>query len=141
MRRLLIGIGNPDRGDDAAGLEVARRVRFTDSSQLVNGSFELMDLWADADEVIVVDAARSGAPAGTIHRIMADREPLPEGLFSTSTHSIGVAETVELARSLGRLPPRLLIYGIEVAEVGLGDGLSREVERAVDQLVEVIDDA
>jgi hydrogenase maturation protease len=141
MRRLVIGIGNPDRGDDAAGIEVARRLRSTESSQLVNGSFELMDIWAEADEVIVVDAARSGAPPGTIHSIMADREPVPVGLLSTSTHSVGVAETVELARSLGRLPSRLLIYGIEVAEVGLGEGLSREVKRAVDQLVKVIDDA
>jgi hydrogenase maturation protease len=141
MRRLVIGIGNPDRGDDAAGIEVARRLRSTESSQLVNGSFELMDIWAAADEVIVVDAARSGAPPGTIHSIMADKEPVPVGLLSTSTHSVGVAETVELARSLGRLPSRLLIYGIEVAEVGLGEGLSKEVERAVEQLVEVIDDA
>jgi hydrogenase maturation protease len=54
---------------------------------------------------------------------------------------VGVAETVELARSLGRLPTRLLIYGIEGAKVGLGAGLSREVERAVDLLVEEIDNA
>jgi hydrogenase maturation protease len=141
MRRLVIGIGNPDRGDDAAGIEVARRLRSTESSQQVNGSFELMDIWAEADEVIVVDAARCGAPPGTIHSIMADKEPVPVGLLSTSTHSVGVAETVELARSLRRLPSRLLIYGIEVAEVGLGEGLSREVERAVEQLVKVIDDA
>ena len=141
MRRLVIGIGNPDRGDDAAGLEVARRLRSTESSQLVNGSFDLMDIWAEADEVIVVDAARSGAPPGTIHSIMADKEPVPVGLLGTSTHSVGVAETVELARSLGRLPSRLLIYGIEAAEVGLGEGLSAEVERAVEQLVRLIDDA
>jgi len=141
MRRLVIGIGNPDRGDDAAGVEVARRLRFTESSQLVNGSFELMDLWEGADEVILIDAARSGAPAGTIHSIMADKEPVPVGLLSTSTHSVGVAETVEMARSLGRLPSRLVIYGIEVAEVGIGEGLSKEVETAVDELVKVIDDA
>jgi hydrogenase maturation protease len=141
MRRLVIGIGNPDRGDDAAGIEVAKRLRSTESSQLVNGSFELMDVWAEAEDVIVVDAARSGAPAGTIHRIVADRESVPVGLLSTSTHSVGVAETVELARRLGRLPSRLLIYGIEVGKVGLGEGLSMEVERAVAQLVKVIDDA
>ena len=27
MSTLVIGVGNPDRGDDAAGLEVARRLR------------------------------------------------------------------------------------------------------------------
>jgi hydrogenase maturation protease len=106
-------------------------VRWDDAGNGQQFSEELMDIWAEADEVIVVDAARSGAPAGTIHSIMADKEPVPVGLL-TSTHSVGVAETVELARSLGCLPSRLLIYGFEVAEVGLGEGLSAEVERAVE---------
>jgi hydrogenase maturation protease len=141
MRRLVIGVGNPGRGDDGAGPEVARKVRTAEAIRHHSGSYELIDLWEDADEVVVVDAARSGAPAGTIHRIEANHDALPGGLLATSTHSVGVAETVELARSLGRLPPRLLIYGIEVSDVTVGARLSPEVVRAIDDLVEVIDGA
>ncbi len=141
MRRLVIGVGNPDRGDDGAGLEVAGRVRSAPGIRHANGSYELMDLWEGADEVILVDAARSGAPVGTIHHIEANERELPAGLLATSTHSVGVAETVELARSLGRLPARLLIYGIEVSDTTIGGPLSPEVERAIDELVGVIDDA
>jgi hydrogenase maturation protease len=141
MKRLVIGVGNPGRGDDGAGLEVARRVRSAHALRRENGSYELIDLWEGADEVILVDAARSGSPAGTIHFIEANDETMPGGMLSTSTHSFGVAETVELARTLGRLPPRLLIYGIEVSDVTVGGLVSPEVERAIDELVEVIDGA
>lgn len=141
MRRIVIGVGNPTRGDDAAGLEVARRVRCVESHQEVNGSYELMDVWEGVDEVIVVDAARSGAPAGTVHRFDAHDEPLPGGILATSTHSVGVMETIEMARSLGRLPERVVVYGIEVSNVTPGAGLSARVEEAVRELVKEIDRA
>jgi hydrogenase maturation protease len=137
----VIGVGNPARGDDAVGLEVARRVRSAEALERPSASLELIDLWEGADEVIVVDAARSGSPAGTLHRFDAGERPLPGGVLATSTHSIGVTETVELARSVGRLPRRLMVYGIEVSDVSLGAGLSPDVEEAAARLVEEIDRA
>jgi len=141
MRRLLIGVGNPTRGDDAAGLEVARRVASIETHQAVNGSYELIEVWEGVEDVIVVDAARSGAPPGTVHRFEAASESLPNGVLKTSTHSVGVIETIEMARSLGRLPERLVVYGIEVSNLTPGAGLSDEVEDAVSQLVTEIDRA
>lgn len=141
MRRILIGVGNPTRGDDAAGLEVARRVTSIATHQAVNGSYELIDLWEGADEVIVVDAALSGAPPGTVHRFEAANESLPNGVLKTSTHSVGVIDAIEMARSLGRLPQRIVVYGIEVSDLAPGAGLSDEVEHAVNQLVTEIDRA
>ncbi|HEX5695824.1 MAG TPA: hydrogenase maturation protease [Acidimicrobiia bacterium] len=141
MRRIVIGVGNPVRGDDGAGLEVAGRLRRVETYQRSTGSYDLIDLWDGADEVIVVDAARSGAPAGTIHRFDAHDQPLPEGVLATSTHSVGVMETIEMARSLGRLPKRVVVYGIEVSTLAPGSGLSEVVEQAVNELVTVIDNA
>ena len=137
----MIGVGNPTRGDDAAGLEVARRVRCAETHQTASGSYELMDVWDGADEVIVVDAARSGAPAGTIHRFDAHDGAMPGGVLATSTHSVGVMETIEMARSLGRLPERVVVYGIEVSNLSPGVGLSDQVEEAVNELVIEIDHA
>ncbi len=141
MKRMVIGVGNPTRGDDGAGLEVARRVVSVDAHQARSGSYELMDVWEGADEVIVVDAARSGAPPGTIHRFDAHDAPLPGGLLATSTHSVGVVETIEMARLLGRLPERVVVYGIEVSSLGPEVGLSAKVEQAVSELVTEIDRA
>ena len=141
MKRMVIGVGNPTRGDDGAGLEVARRVVSVEAHQALQGSYELMDVWEGADEVIVVDAARSGAPPGTVHRFDAHDERLPSGLLATSTHSVGVVETIEMARLLGRLPERVVVYGIEVSSLGPEVGLSARVEQAVSELVKEIDHA
>jgi hydrogenase maturation protease len=141
MRRILIGVGNPTRGDDAAGLEVAKRVRTIPSSQQVNGSYELIEIWDGVDEVIIVDAARSGAQPGTLHRFDASVDPLPTGVLAASTHAVGVSEVVEMARTLGRLPARTMVYGIEASDLDRGAGLSAQVERAVFDLVEEIDRA
>ena len=141
MRRIVIGVGNPSRGDDGAGLEVARRVRSRGSYQVPGGSYELMEVWEGADDVIVVDAARSGSEAGTVHRFDARDQPLPGGVLGTSTHSIGVADVIEMARSLGRLPERLVVYGIETFDVSPGGPLTASVREAVDRVVEEIDGA
>jgi hydrogenase maturation protease len=92
----------------------------------------LIDDWTGADVVIVVDAVSSGAPPGTIHRLDPLSEPIPAALSQGSTHAFGLAETIELARALDRLPPRLTVYGIEGEAFGAGDELSGPVRAAVE---------
>jgi hydrogenase maturation protease len=139
MSRVVVGVGHPARGDDAAGLEVARLVRA--GGVMAASPIELLTAWEGADEAIVVDAARSGAVPGTVHRFDATAGPLPTGLLAASTHAIGLAEVVELARVLGRLPKRLVVFGIEVADVAPGQPLSPSVAHAVQRIVEEIDRA
>jgi hydrogenase maturation protease len=133
----VIGVGNPARGDDGIGAEVVRRLG---AGTIAASPTQLLDLWEGADEVVVIDAARGGA-AGTIHRFEAGSVPLPTGVFATSTHSIGVADVIELARAINRLPGRLLVYGIEGADFSHGRPLSPSVEEAVDKVVREIGDA
>ena len=65
--------------------------------------------------------------------------PLPVDLFgSSSTHALGVAEAIEIARSLGRLPKQVRVYGIEGASFDYGRGLSPEVEKAVEECTKSI---
>jgi hydrogenase maturation protease len=142
--RAVIGVGNAIGGDDAAGLEAVRRLRphVPADVELVEREGEpsgLLDAWEGAEEAIVVDAVRSGAPPGTVHRLDARRRPLPSRLLrSASTHALGVAEAVELGRALDRLPPRLLVYGIEGRAFEAGAGLAPAVERAVERVVEEV---
>jgi len=140
MSRLVIGLGHPFRSDDAAGLEVASRVQSAESHQNMTGSYELMDLWAESDDVIIVDATHSNSPAGTIHRFDPRTRPLPGGTFA-STHTIGVAETLEMARRLGRLPERVFVYGIEAGSFAPGRELTPEVLAAIEVVAREIDDA
>ena len=129
-------MGNAFRGDDAAGLEVARLLQGTlpPGAQLVEREGEptaLMDAWEGAEGLWLVDAVASGAPAGTVHRLDAGDQELPAGLFRASTHAFGLAEAVELARALGRLPDRTVVFGIEGTRFDAGEELSPEVAAAV----------
>ncbi len=136
---MVIGVGNRWRGDDGAGLAVARRVRElgpagVEVRELEGDASALVDAWSGAGHAVVVDAAESGASPGTVRRFDACSGPLPVRSLRSSTHAFGVADAVELARALGRLPGRLDVYAIEGASFTAGGSLSPEVERAVDDL-------
>ncbi len=138
---VIIGVGNEYRSDDGAGLAVARRLRelFPTGVTILEESGEgaaLMQAWQGATWVMLVDAVRSGAPPGTIHRLDARAAPLPLGFFHYSTHAFSVAEAVELARSLDELPAHLVVWGIEGTNFAAGAGLSPAVEQAVEEVVE-----
>ena len=142
-RFLVIGIGNEYRRDDGVGLVVARRVlaeapEGVDVREESGEGVALMDAWTGAKQVILCDAVQSGAAPGTIHRIDAQAQPIPTTFFRYSTHAFSVAEAVELARALGALPPRVLIYGVEGAGYTAGVGLSPVVEAAAGAVVKAI---
>jgi hydrogenase maturation protease len=131
---LVIGIGNPDRGDDAVGRLIARslRTRVPADVRVVEHDGEATALLAElrhARRVWLVDAAKSGAAPGTIHRVDCSLDcTLPTG--SVSSHGFGVAEAVALGRVLDLLPPRCVIYAIEATDFVPGTGLSPPVAAA-----------
>jgi hydrogenase maturation protease len=98
----------------------------------------LIDAWEGADSLWLVDAISSGAEAGSVHRLDASDRELPAGLFSTSTHHVGLAEAVELARALGRLPRQVVVYGVEGGSFAVGEELTPAVAHAVDQVANAV---
>jgi len=136
-RLKVIGVGNAWRGDDAAGLLVARRlqqdnlpgVKIVESLGTVS---EVQDALRDAAGVIVVDAVYSGGPPGAIYRFDAHDAGMPvQSSRSNSSHGWGVAEALALGRLFQELPPFLIIYGIEGKNFGPGQEVSQEVEEAI----------
>ncbi len=139
--RLLIGLGNELRGDDAAGLLVARaaRARRTPGVEVVELGGEPLDLieaWEGAEAALVVDAVCSGGAPGELWLLDAGEGPLPAAFGSASTHALGLAEAVELARALERLPTRLLVLGIETASFEAGAPPGAAVRAAVEPAAE-----
>ena len=122
-------------------METARRVRecrlpASARVHLHEGeAIGLLELWQGADTAVVIDAVRSGAPPGTIHRLDATHAPLPSLVRRSSSHTIGIGDAIELARALGTLPRRIRVYGIEGHRFEAGGGLSDEVCAALDPLV------
>jgi hydrogenase maturation protease len=137
----LIGVGNIYRGDDAVGIRVAQQLAQRDlpGVEFLERSGEgtaLMEAIKGCDAVYLVDALQSGANPGEILRIAAHDKPLPSYFSATSTHAFGVAEAVEMARLMGELPAKLIIFGIEGQQYETGQPLSPEVEAAIPTLVE-----
>jgi hydrogenase maturation protease len=142
---VVIGVGNSYRRDDGVGPAVAERLRTRADLGVVTCEHEpsrLLEAWAGADLALVVDAVSSGAEPGTVHRFDASEREVPSTVFRGSTHALGVGEVIELARALGRLPGRVLVYGVEGAEFAAGDGLSPAVAAVVEPLtVELLQEA
>ena len=138
-RQLLIGVGNPDRGDDGAGRRVAQTLAGElpgdiEVLQLSGEAAELVSQLQGAQAVILVDASSSGAPAGTVQRFDVVAEPLPRELFAVSTHGVGVADAIELARALGDLPAVCIVYAIEAKCFDAGEPLSAPVTAALPEV-------
>ena len=138
---VVIGVGNALRGDDAAGLAVAENVRaHAPDSVAVRVCEEepsrVLDAFDDAEVVFVVDAVSTGAPAGTLHRFDASDAPVPSRELRSSTHALGIGEALELARALGRLPRRTVVFGVEGSEFNAGEGLTPAVREGVSRATE-----
>jgi hydrogenase maturation protease len=143
LRVLVAGVGNPDRGDDGVGPTVARRLRGRVPSgvrilERSGDALALIEDWNGIPYVIVIDAMVSISEPGWVHRFDLTKTPLPFGFAPRSTHMFGIAETIELARSLGRLPPQLVAYLVEGEQFDTGTPLSPVVAGAVTEAAERI---
>ncbi|GHO88450.1 hydrogenase maturation protease [Dictyobacter formicarum] len=141
---LVIGIGNSYRSDDGAGLLVIQALKEKQLPDDViclesdgDGAW-LLDTWTQAEWIILIDAVSSGATPGTVHRLDLHSNIAPSDLTLCSSHAFGVWEAIQLARALNKLPPKLLIYGIEGENFCAGTSLSPAVKRAVQEVVELI---
>ncbi len=140
----VIGIGNPDRGDDAAGCRVlaALNVDPPSGSELSVGPADMLALlehWTGAEAVILVDAIAPGAKPGRIVRIDAGSAAVKPALDNfASSHAFNLAEAIELARALDRLPPRLTVFGIEGESFAPGVALSAAVAGAIPELTRLV---
>ena len=142
-RILVIGIGNEFRNDDGVGLMIACRLKELNMTgvsvlSLAGEGGDLLRVLKNRDAVFVVDAVISGSPVGTIHRVDLKGQKVPAEFSNCSSHALGVAESVELARVLGTLPVRCIFFGIEVGNVGMGTKVSKRVAGAVDEAVAMI---
>lgn len=145
---VVAGLGSEYRRDDGAGpLVAARAVEEAGVGRDIGpiaDPLDLLGVWDDADLVVVVDAVRSGAPAGTVRVVELDGEadPNPDRSGTTSTHGVGLAGVLRLARAVGHAPVRVAVVGIEGENFDRGMGLSPAVESAlptaVHRVVELI---
>lgn len=142
-RPLVVGLGNRLRGDDAVGLEVAAALDGrpgVDAVALEGEPVELIELWRGAEEVVLVDAVAGEVP-GRVRRLRGTEALGPwQAGAPASSHALGLAQVLELAAALDRLPPHLEVVAIEGTAFGAGEPPAPPVrdagERVADELAE-----
>jgi hydrogenase maturation protease len=148
-RILIAGIGNIFQGDDAFGVEVARRllerpqradVRIVDYGiRGLDLAYALMD---GPELAILVDALPRGGAPGTLYVLDPDLEELGDDSL-IDPHSMNPLNVLRMVQSFGATCPPLRIVGCEPKSFGSDEepmmGLSQAVAGAVDEAIEIID--
>ncbi|EID77871.1 MULTISPECIES: hydrogenase maturation protease [Rhodococcus] len=143
MTVVVIGLGNDLRRDDGIGPTVARQVADHVAPDVCVSVSDgdpatLLEAWTGAQLAVIVDAVVCDPPRpGTVYRLTPDElGDVRAGTFST--HGIALDHTVRLGAVLDRLPHRMIVLAVEVADLGGGRGLSPAVGRAVDTAVSAV---
>ncbi|XKE45958.1 hydrogenase maturation protease [Halomonas organivorans] len=145
-RILVVGLGNPDRGDDGVGVLLATRLadRLPDGVGLLAGgrdALSLIDDWVGCDVMLALDAAAPMGHPGRVHRLTSGGEWPVETEPPLSGHALGLFEALALARTLCLPVPRtVVIFAIEAADLTPGAPLSPAVAAAVPGMVERVVD-
>lgn len=147
MNIILIGIGQSLRGDDAAGLVAvqlwqdahpvtAQQIRVEIAE---NPGVGLLNLLEGTEVAILVDAVQSGAPPGTLH-CLTEKELATFLDGADSAHGWGIAETLALGRVIHpeRMPGQMVIIGIEIGQIEMGERLSPKVAAVLPETVQLI---
>jgi hydrogenase maturation protease len=146
-RILIAGIGNIFLGDDAFGVEVARRLAvrpWPPGVRVVDFGIRGLDLTyallENYDQVILVDAVQRGGKPGALYVI----EPQLESAGAMQTHEMAPAKALAAAKALGAALTNVILVGCEPESFGSEEepqmGLSRAVEAAVEEAVTMIEE-
>jgi hydrogenase maturation protease len=140
--KLLIGIGNLLRGDDAVGVEVAWQATClpwpsdVEVYEAGTGGPELAGVIEDRRRVVVVDAIDAGGPPGEIHRLKPE-ELQPVTSAGLSVHDLHLLHALDETRLLGTEPEEVVILGVQVTDTSMGMRLSAPVRHAVQRVIEL----
>ena len=140
---LIVGIGNPFRGDDGAGWAVIdaleKKIKSGVMLRKIHGDIvELMDIFEHYSSVYLVDACCMDAPPGFWQRINAHRHTLPLDNPQTSTHGLSLSQAIALAKTLDQVPSKLSIYAITGDQYNIGTTLSPPVAGIIEMIAQNI---
>ena len=140
---LVLGIGNILLRDEGVGVRVIeqmQKMHLPDDVELVDGGTagaDLLDVLAERQKVIVIDAVQADCEPGTVLRFSADELLRPERT-NMSLHELGLAEALTMTRQLECAPENVVVFGIKPKEIGCGLELSKEIAASVPKVVELV---
>jgi len=138
MKVAVIGIGNILMGDEGVGIAVINELKRlnvkADVYDCGTMGIDILNIIADYDKVIVVDAVKGFGKPGDVFRIRP--EELKSGKV-ISMHDVDFISVINIAKSVMKLP-EIVIIGIEVERVKEGLEISESVRKAIPRAIKEI---
>ncbi|MFP3902623.1 MAG: hydrogenase maturation protease [Armatimonadota bacterium] len=132
---LVVGVGNPIRGDDAAGMQLARKLSERYGYELLECE-DVPEKWlremrtSQAGTVLFVDAAQMSQAPGTIRLL----EISQLGDITVSTHNNSLRVVGEFLMKMA--DKEVLFLGIQPVDIGTGRPMTEIVEKAIERFFE-----
>jgi hydrogenase maturation protease len=141
---LIVGVGNPLRGDDGVGVRVVESLAalaLPAGVEVVDGGtmgLGLVNLMKGRRRVVLVDAASLGRTPGEFVCLLLAQARLMGADDHLSVHDAGVRDALLLAQALDCLPDEVLIVGVQPASMQWNAGLTPDVQAAVPAITQTI---
>ena len=140
---LVIGLGNPLRGDDGLGLKVVENLKQKKLGRGISiikagtAPVNYLEEIKQAQNIIGVDAIQGGKKPGSIYQLTLNDLNQQLSQYPTS-HNYSLPQVVSLAKEIANRPKKSFFYGIEPEELTFKPQLSSSVKQSLPQLIEKI---
>ena len=131
---LVLGIGNILLSDEGVGVRVVealKEMKLPDNVELLDGgtgAFDLLDIMAEYNTVIIIDAVQGGGEPGAVYRFYPSDIGMQKKCL-TSVHQVGLMDALSMARLTGHSPQKIIVFGIEPEDMGWGLELSVKITK------------
>jgi hydrogenase maturation protease len=142
---IIIGLGNPLMRDEGIGVLLVQKLseKFPGRQDLEFydggvGGMSLLYKIENRHKVVLIDCAKMGEPAGTIHRFTPDQVRSIKQLGHFSLHEVDILKVLELAAQFGGAPQEVILFGIEPQSLELGPDLSKPLADQIENYLVMI---
>jgi len=90
------------------------------------------------DKLIIIDALKGGGAPATVYRIDYQELEAEIDFNNLSLHQLSLLEVLSLIKKLGKLPPKVLIIGVEPKEISPGLNLTSRLKEKLPYILGVI---
>jgi hydrogenase maturation protease len=141
MSVLVLGVGNILLTDEGIGVRTVEslleKYQFSDDVDVVDGGtagMELLEIIANKEHVILIDAVNTGAEPGTIVTLIDEEVP---ALFRSriSPHQLGISDLLGVMSITGETPKHFTLFGVVPFSMATGVELTSEMLPLKDILV------
>lgn len=140
---MVVGIGNYILQDEGVGVHAINRLMemdFPEGVEIVDGgthSYDLVDFFCQADNLIIIDAIQAGEEPGTMYRAPLEEMGLKSEENCTSLHQLHFIEAIKMVNLMGYYP-RVIVFGVEPQVIDWGLKLTPSIAEKLPRLTELV---